>query len=150
MIRTIAAVAATLCVAVPSWAADTCTGHDILVTQLADTTDLGHGLKQITVKQYSIVMSNDSIYNLAAGECSGTILLGDEGKTQFVGYCARRDKDGDTVSLSFHQSPGSDKGEWKIVSGTGKFAGKQDTGWFQNELTDGKMGVTKWGGDCKK
>jgi len=39
-----------------SWAADTCTGYDVLVTQSADATDLGHGLKQTTVKQSSVVL----------------------------------------------------------------------------------------------
>jgi hypothetical protein len=122
----------------------------ILVTQFEETIDLEHGLKQITVKQHSVVMSNDSVYNLAAGECSGTVLLSEDGKTHFAGYCARRDKDGDTQSISFHQAPGVDKGEWKSVSGTGKFSGKQDTGWFQSVLEDGKISVTKRGGDCKK
>jgi hypothetical protein len=148
MIRTIVTAAAVLVVAMPSWAADTCTGHDILVTQVSETADLGHGLKQITFKESSIVMSNDSIYNLLTGECSGAALISEDGKAQSSGFCARHDAEGNTIGLSFSQAPGSDKGIWKTVSGTGKFAGKQNTGWFQSVVEDGKISITKWGGDC--
>ena len=132
---------------VSSWA-DTCTGYDILVAQSAETIDLGKGLKQTSVKSQSIVMSNDSVYNLATGECSGTLLQTEDGKSQGSGYCARRDKDGDTVSIAWSLAPGADKGEWKSTGGTGKYAGKHDSGWFQNVPLDGKVSVTKWGGDC--
>jgi hypothetical protein len=130
-----------------AWA-DTCTGFDALVTQSAETTDLGHGLKQTSIKAHSILFSNDSVYNLTAGECAGTTLQTEDGKTQSTGSCARRDKNGDTYGISWRQAPGTDKGEWKLTGGTGKYAGKQASGWFQNVLTDGKMFVTKWGGDC--
>ena len=129
-------------------AADTCTGHDTLVVQSADTTDLGHGMKQTTVKQHSILFSNDSIYNMVTGECSGTVLQTPDGKTQMQGFCARHDKDGDAQSIAFGMPPGADKIEWKSIGGTGKYAGKQDSGWAQNVLTDGKISVVKWGGDC--
>ena len=69
--------------------------------------------------------------------------------TQSMGYCARRDKDGDTQSISWHSAPGADKGVWKSTGGSGKFAGKQDSGWFQGTVSDGKMSVSKWGGTCK-
>ena len=131
-----------------SWA-DNCSGYDSLVTQSAETIDLGHGVKQTSVKSHStVITSNDSIYNLNAGECAGTILQTEEGKSQGMGYCSRRDKDGDTISISWQLPSGADKGEWKTTGGTGKFAGKQNPGWFQTVLADGKIQVTKWGGDC--
>ena len=131
-----------------SWA-DNCTGYDALVSKGAETTDLGHGVKQTSVKSHAILMSSDyPMFNLLTGECTGTVLQTEEGKTQSAGYCVRRDKDGDTLSLSWHVAPGADKGEWKSTGGTGKFAGKESSGWFQNVLADGKMSVTKWGGDC--
>ena len=130
-----------------SWA-DTCTGYDVLVAQSAEPTDLGKGLKQTSFRQESVVLSNDSVYKMVAGECSGNILQTEDGKTQIMGYCARRDKDGDTQSIAFHQAPGADKGEWKSTGGTGKYAGKQDSGWAQTVLADGKIMVVKWGGDC--
>ena len=45
-----------------------------------------------------------------------------DGKTQSMGHCARRDKDGDTQSISWQQEPGADKGVWKSTGGTGKYA----------------------------
>jgi hypothetical protein len=123
---------------VSSSRADNCTGYDALVSQSAEMTDLGHGLKQTSLKSQSILISNDSIYNLVAGECAGTILQTEDGKTQSAGYCARRDKDGDTTSISWHFALGADKGEWKSAGGTGKFAGKESGGWSQIVLADGK------------
>jgi hypothetical protein len=130
-----------------SWA-DTCTGYDALVTQTAEVTDLGHGLKQTSVRQTSILVSNDSMYNGLTGECAGTVLQTEDGKTQASGFCARRDKDGNTASISWRQPPGADKGEWRVTGGTGKFADKKDTGWFENVLSDGKASIVKWGGEC--
>jgi hypothetical protein len=131
----------------PAWA-DNCTGYDVLVMSPADATDLGHGMKQIGVKGQSVVLSNDSIFNLVVGECAGTVLQTPDGKSQSEGYCARHDKAGDTQSVAWRQAPGADKGEWKEVDGTGKFAGKQGTGWTQQVYADGKVLVVKWGGDC--
>jgi hypothetical protein len=132
----------------PTWAADTCTGVDINVTQTSDTSDLGQGLKKMAWTAQSVVMSNDSIYKLVVGECSFTMLMTPDGKSQSSGYCARHDKDGDTQSISTHQAPGADKIEWKSTGGTGKYAGKQDSGWAQPMFAEGSVIVVKWGGDC--
>jgi hypothetical protein len=59
---------------VSSSRADNCTGYDALVSQSAETIDLGHGLKQTSSRSQSILFSNDSIYNLVAGECASTML----------------------------------------------------------------------------
>jgi len=129
--------------------ADTCTGYDVLVTTAADTRDLGNGMTLTTFQAESILTSEDSIYHLATGQCAGTALVTPDGKVHTQGHCARRDKDGDTQSISFSQSPGADKGMWKSTGGTGKYAGKTDAGWFQDVRSDGKMAVSKWGGNCK-
>jgi len=128
--------------------ADNCTGYDVLVAQTVETTDLGKGQTLTVWKNHSVVTSEDSMYKALAGECSGTILTTPDGKPQSMGYCARRDKDGDTASISWHVAPGADKGMWKITGGTGKYSGKQGSGWFQNVLSDGKMSLAKWGGTC--
>src|SRR5689334_11302127 len=65
----------------PSWA-DNCTGYSVDFTESAETTDLGQGTKQTTVRQQSIALSNDSVYNLVAGECSGVFQQTQDGKTQ--------------------------------------------------------------------
>src|SRR5207253_1721269 len=103
---------------------------------------------QTIVKTSDVVLSNDSIYNMIAGECSNIILQTPDGKTQSTGYCARRDKNGDTQSVAIRLAPGADKVEWKSTGGTGKFADKQDSGWAQVVLADGKISVVKWGGNC--
>jgi hypothetical protein len=131
-----------------AWA-DNCTGYDAHTNLGLETLDLGKGLKQITARSTSILISENSIFNMLAGECAGTILQTEDGKAQSAGFCSRRDKDGDTASISWHQDPGAEKGEWKVTGGTGKFAGKENNkGWYQNVLGDGNHSLTKWGGDC--
>ncbi len=120
----------------------------MLITQVADTTDLGKNHTITTWKAHSVLVSPGTIYDNTSGECSGTILATPDGKVQSMGYCARRDKDGDTVSISWHQGAGADKGMWKSTGGTGKFAGKKDSGWYQAVMADGVMSATKWGGNC--
>jgi hypothetical protein len=129
--------------------ADTCTGYDMLVTTSADTRDLGNGMTLTTFQSESILISEDSVYHLATGQCSGTALATPDGKVRSNGHCARHDKDGHTQSIEWSQAAGADKGMWKSTGGTGKYAGKTDSGWFQNVRSDGKMAVTKWGGNCK-
>lgn len=148
-LRTCMAGGALAACATLAFAADTCTGVDVLVTQTAETTEIAKNHTITIWKAYSVLASSDSIYNNTTGECSGTILSTPDGKTQSMGYCARRDKDGDTQSISWHAGPGADKGMWKSTGGSGKFAGKQDSGWFQNVVADGKMSVSKWGGTCR-
>lgn len=136
------------CTSSLAWA-DNCTGVDVLVTQTGETTEIAKNHTITIWKAYSVLSSPDSVYDNTTGECSGVILATPDGKTQAMGYCARRDKDGDTQSISWHSAPGADKGVWKATGGSGKFAGRQDSGWFQNAVSDGKMSVSKWGGTCK-
>lgn len=129
--------------------ADNCTGYDNLMATYLETLDLGKGHTLTVFRQASMVTSDDSIYHLTTGECSGAALSTPDGKVRVSGYCARRDKDGDTQSIEFSQAAGADKGVWKSTAGTGKFAGKSHSGWFQDVRTDGKMAIAKWGGNCR-
>jgi len=129
--------------------ADNCSGYDSFVQTTVHTADLGKGMTLTILEASSIVTSGDSKYNLVTGGCSGTVLSNPDGTVQSSGYCARRDKDGDLSSLEWMQAAGSDKGTWKATGGTGKFAGKGDTGWYQSVVSDGKIGVSKWGGNCR-
>lgn len=129
--------------------ADNCTGYDSAVGISVETLDLGNGHTLTAFRQASMLTSENSIYQLATGECSGAALSTPDGKVRVNGYCARRDKDGDTQSVEFSQAAGADKGTWKSTGGTGKFASKTDSGWFQDVRTDGKMTIAKWGGSCK-
>jgi len=139
-----------LLIGTPALAADTCTGYDALVAISSETLDLGHGHTLTVARNESIVISDDSIFNLTTGECAGTLLATPDGKVRGSGHCARRDKDGDTYSTEWSHAPGAEKGMWKWTGGTGKFAGgKDNSGWFQTVRTDGKMSVVQWGGTCK-
>lgn len=132
-----------------SLAADNCTGYDVLVTQSAETNDLGKGHTVTLVSQSSLLISEDApIYNLVSGVCQGSLLSTPDGKTRGNGHCARRDKDGDTQSIEWSQSPGAQKNAWKLTGGTGKFAGKTGSGWGEAVRSDGKILVVKWGGTC--
>jgi len=129
--------------------ADNCTGYDVLVTQTAETTDLGQGHKLTLIRQTSLITSQDApIYNLNSGECQGSLLATPDGKTRGNGHCARRDKDGDTVSIEWAQAPGEQRSLWKITGGSGKFANKTGSGWGEGVRSDGKIYVVKWGGTC--
>ena len=131
-------------------AADNCTGYDVLVTQVAETTDLGQGHTLTFIRQTSLITTPDApIYNLNSGECQGSILTTPDGKTRGNGHCARRDQDGDTVSIEWAQPPGEKRSVWKITGGSGKFAGKTGSGWGEGVRSDGKIYVVKWGGNCQ-
>jgi hypothetical protein len=132
-------------------AADNCSGYDVLVNQHSDTLELAKDHTLTTSIDYSIVTTDDpkSIYNMATGRCTGTFLVMPGGKVAGAGFCLRKDKDGDTESLAWELPADSDKGTWKMTGGTGKFAGKTDSGWWQPAVNDGKMTVTRWGGTCK-
>jgi len=133
----------------PVAGADSCSGYDTLVATYVETLDLGNGHTLTAFRQASMLTSEDSIYNLATGECSGAALSTPDGKVRVSGFCARRDKDNDIQSIEFSQAAGADKGMWKSTGGTGKFAGKNHSGWFQDVRSDGKMTITKWGGNCR-
>jgi hypothetical protein len=140
---------AALFVVVPAFAADNCTGYDVLVTQSAETNDLGKGHTVTVVSQSSLLITEDSpMHNLISGACHGSLLTTPDGKTRGSGHCARRDKDGDTQSIEWSQAPGAERSMWKVTGGTGKFASKTGSGWGQGVRSDGKTYVVKWGGTC--
>ncbi len=128
--------------------ADNCTGYDTLVTTSAETRDLGNGTSLTTFQSETILITDYAIYNPLTGKCSGTALATPDGKVRSSGQCARRDKDGHTASIEWSQAPGAERGQWKSTGGTGKFAARTASGWFQNVRSDGKMAVSKWGGNC--
>jgi hypothetical protein len=131
-----------------SWAADTCSGIDTLTTTASDETDLGQGLVKRTWTADSVVTSNDAKFPVLYGECSATVLMTPDGKSQMAGFCVRHDKDGDVASISINQAPGEAKSTWKSTGGTGKFAATGESGWAQSIFSEGAVFVAKWGGDC--
>jgi hypothetical protein len=67
-----------------------------------------------------------------------------------MGYaCLRKTKNGDSWSDFGGMEPGADRGTWKTGGGTGAFAGKHDSGWWQAVVDDGKTTSGIWGGNCQ-
>lgn len=132
--------------------AQNCSGYDVLVGQSAETIDLDKGHTLTVVRNWSMLVNDDpkARDHLTVGECNGTFLSLPNGQSKGSGHCARRDKDGDTYSLEWAITPGAEKGTWKGITGTGKFAGEgNNSGWWQNAAADGKVFATRWGGICK-
>jgi hypothetical protein len=74
-------------------AEDNCTGYDVLVTQTAESSDLGQGHSVTIVRQTSLLITEDTpIYNLVSGMCQGSLLTTPDGKTRGSGHCARHEK----------------------------------------------------------
>ena len=144
------ALSAAMLIAGAAQAAE-CSGYDVLVSQSAEKTDLGNGHTLMVVRNHSMIVNNDptSRDHLVIGECNGVFLTMPDGKSKGSGQCLRRDKDGDTYSLEWAIAPGAERGTWKGITGTGKFARESaNSGWWQNAAADGKVFATKWGGTC--
>ncbi len=135
-----------------TWAhADNCSGVDVVVSQSAETIEIGKATFLITLRSHAIVVADSaaSPFNLMTGECDGTLVSTPDNVTRGAGFCVRKDKDGDTVVQDWTWSSVAQKGTWKHLGGTGKFVGASSSGWWTGAVSDGKMTVNKWGGNCK-
>ena len=128
--------------------ADNCNGRFNNVTHALSTVEVGEGHTLTSFIFNSITTSDNSINN-AAGECSGYALTTPDGKTRMAGVCARKTAEGDSFSDVWALEPGADRGTYKMVGGTGAFAGMVMEGWWQIKLEDGKMASGEWGGICR-
>ena len=86
---------------------------------------------------------------MGIGQCGGYVLTTPDGKSKMGYACARKNKDGDSWSDSGGIEPGSDRGTWKQAAGTGVFAGKNNSGWWQAVVDYGKTTTGIWGGNCQ-
>jgi len=133
--------------------ADNCSGYDIMVNRSSETIDLGKGQTLMVNRDYSMIVTDDpkARDNLTIGECHATVVSLPNDQVKVNGFCARRDKEGDTYSQEFESiiGPGGEKGSWKGLWGTGKFARASSTsGWFHGLTRDGKVFAVRWGGNC--
>jgi hypothetical protein len=127
--------------------ADNCTGRVSNVSIGAETIEVAKGHTLAIFSFYSITSSENSPNN-ATGKCGGYALTTPDGKTRLVGSCARKTKDGDSWSDEWAMEPGAQRGTWKLLGGTGVFAGMKASGWWQPVADDGKMSTAIWGGNC--
>ena len=128
-------------------AADSCSGRVNGVNQYADTIEVAKG-HTMTVFMSNNITTSDNSANNAAGKCGGYAITTPDGKTRVVGVCARKTKDGDSWSDEWVMEPGAQRGSWKLTGGTGVFAGKKWSGWWEPVMDDGKMFMGNWGGNC--
>jgi hypothetical protein len=129
-------------------AADNCTGHFHNVSQNAETSEIAKGFTLTTFTFYSLTSSDNSANN-AMGTCSGYALSTPDGKTRLAGICARKTKNGDNWADTWVSDPGAgDRGTWKLVEGSGVFAGKAWSGWWRMDQSEGKLTNGSWGGAC--
>lgn len=128
------------------YAADNCTGHFHNVSQTSETVEIAKGFTLTTFVFHSLTSSDNSANN-AMGTCSGYALGSPDGKTKLAGICARKTKNGDNWADTW-VSDGSDRGTWKLVEGSGVFAGKGWSGWWHVDFSDGKLTNGSWGGTC--
>ncbi len=127
--------------------AENCSGHFNNVGQTVSTIEVAKGHVLTSFIFHSITNSENSINN-ASGECSGYALTTPDGKTRMAGVCARKAKDGSSFSDIWVLEPGAERGTWNMSGGTGGFAGKNWSGWWQVVFEDGNRTLGKWGGNC--
>lgn len=149
--RSIPIVASIACALVSSAAfAVSCAGHNINSSISADSAELSSGASIVTLRLMSVHVSDDpgSPMHLAAGECAGALAsLG--GTLQGQGHCIRKDKDGDVYNEQWNLAPGAERGSWKLVGGTGKYARMTGSGWWQLVMSEGKAAAVRWVGTCQ-
>ncbi len=129
-----------------------CSGYNAHFPLYGGEIEVAKGHKMLTFRSHDSVIADDpkSVWNTTIGECAGTMIMLPDGKSTALGHCARKDKDGDSVSLEWAIAAGAEKGTWKIVGGTGKFAGRTDSGWWTaGAPTENGSAVNRWGGECK-
>ena len=133
----------------PVFAADNCSGTFNTVNTSSSTFEAakGHSMTSFVYNQISR-SENAPLFNVA-GECTGYMLPTPDGKAQMAGACIQKAADGSSYSVVWELAPGAERGTWKLIGGTGKFAGKKASGWWQTQFSEGKLGFGVWGGTCE-
>ena len=129
------------------YAADGCTGHFTNVGMSSETFEIDNGHKVTYFVATGSATSENSADN-AVGRCGGYALTLPDGKQVWRGVCVRKTKDGDSWADEWAFEPGATRGTWKLVQGTGAFANKNWSGWWEPIVSEGKISMGKWGGNC--
>ena len=109
----------------------------------------GHSVTFFTSRTSSTGVNGDNSPFNAVGVSSGYTLAMPDGKTMTSGISTRKTSTGDSESDVWSIASGDKRGTWKIVAGTGAFAGKNNSGWFAPPFSDGTVSVGNWGGNCQ-
>ena len=128
-----------------------CSGMNVNNLVSWDQTEIAKGTTLATFRATSVSVSDDTgaPAHMVAGECIGSFLTNPDGKTQAIGYCARRDKDGDVLYEDWISTNGTGgKGTWRNAGGTGKFSKTTNSGQWEFNPLQGKMSAVRWVGNC--
>ena len=142
-------VAVVASASLPAFAADNCSGTFNNVITSSSTFEAAKGHSMTSWVYNEIGRSENAPQMNFAGECSGYMLTTPDGKIQAAGGCLRKAADGSSSSMAWELQPGAERGTWKITSGTGKYAGKKSSGWYQMQFFEGKLSFGVWGGTCE-
>jgi hypothetical protein len=152
MFRLLSAISFSMCAfAAAAQAADTCTGTTVNISQMAESTETTKGNAIVTTRSISVVVTDNvkAPYNYASGECAGTFISTTDGAMHGYGHCSRRDRDGDVYNEEWAFPGGGQKGKWRLIGGTGKWAEVRWSGWFEPVMSNGRMSAVRWGGNCE-
>jgi len=129
--------------------ADNCSGYAAEVIKSYEQIELSQGNVMSAFSGYDIVTSDDEPNSQGElGDCYGTWLVTSDGTSRGGGFCAFKDKDGDTEYVQWEAN--AQAGTWKDVGGTGKWAGKHNAGWTKVVARDDKRTLLRWGGTCEQ
>ena len=106
----------------------------------------GRSVQQTTDAGYLTTTQPDNPLNMNTQNCSGTMIVGTDGKTgSGGGYCVSFDADGDTAWMWWRGDLNG--GTWGFTEGTGKFKGVEGSGTWKTKQrwADGKF-VDTWEG----
>ena len=80
----------------------------------------------------------------------GNSSLRQKGRPRPAAVALAGTKDGDVLNEEWVATDGiGNKGTWKNVGGTGKFANAKSTGQWEFSPLQGKMGAVRWIGNCQ-
>ncbi len=99
--------------------ADNCTGYDSLVGISVETLDLGNGHTLTAFRQASMLTSENSIYQLATGECLGAALSTPDGKCESMVTARVVTRTGIRKALSFRKLRGLTRAHGSPLGGRG-------------------------------
>jgi hypothetical protein len=103
----------------------------------AENLEIAKGHKVVYFVSHGSATSENSSDN-AVGRCGGYALTLPDGKLKMAGVCVRQTKDGDSWADEWAMEPGATRGTWKLVQGTGAFANKNWSGWWEPIVSEGK------------
>ena len=121
-------------------------GQASYVTVSVEEFELAGGQGAVRVHQKGSVTAEGTPFHLGNQDCFSTAILAAEGPpTVTFGYCDSSDEDGDVWIVSF-KNEADEPGTWKLIGGTGKYAGITGGGTSTVDMQSSDRMVITWQG----